>query len=435
GGLNGFGQGDGLGGNGLGGGFGQGFGDGSAQGAMGGAPHGGLNGFGQGDGLGGNGLGGGFGQGFGDGSAQGGMGGVPGTGHGFGQRFGDGSAQGALGGSGQGLSNIADISNSSGIRGLNDNLRSLPDDIQRPGGGYTGISPLGGGFSGYQPANNYKSAHQNTASKSETVRETVRTNDSGETGTGRHQSNFSYAAGITAEFEGRYDSVQQIDKAVISYGRFQFTLTSGNLSNVLRSWRDGPTSQGQAPKAWAIINASMDRVTAQDASLADNNEFKNALRQAGRTQSMREAQDNYGQRNFFDPAVKLANREGVQSRVGQAIYFDTYIQGPRGLRSIIEKTRAAIGDEKMGEQAYLNRFLDERAAYMLRLADQNDIKAQQSLNQAKSERASGNAAKARNSEKAAERYQHTAQMFRNAPERRVEQLRQEVNREFTNPYK
>ena len=229
---------------------------------------------------------------------------------------------------------------------------------------------------------------------------------------------YEYALRVTGQFEsgGNYGAIQLVDIGVISYGKYQNTLASGNLYRLLQDWIALGAGRTEAPNAFTTIQ---DRVSVDAGSfrrntgLAHDQEFINALREAGRTASMRNAQDDYHRRVFFDPAARRAQAQGVQSPIGIAIFFDTLNQG--GLDTCIRDMGGANAQE-MGERAYLHEFLDVRGRYLLRVAASQRRRAAEA-------RSAGNESQAR-------RLETTAGMLERAPQRRLEPLHRRVDEDL-----
>ncbi|MFD3484210.1 chitosanase [Streptomyces sp. NPDC058665] len=90
--------------------------------------------------------------------------------------------------------------------------------------------------------------------------------------------------------------------------------------------------------------------------------------------AFRKAQDDERDRDYFDPAVDTAKADGLGA-LGQFIYYDAYVmhgsgdaRGSTGFRTIREQAlKKAESPAKGGDEAaYLDTFLDARAAAMRR---------------------------------------------------------------------
>jgi chitosanase len=98
--------------------------------------------------------------------------------------------------------------------------------------------------------------------------------------------------------------------------------------------------------------------------------FTAAWKAEAKVEAFREAQDAERDRVYFDPAVRLAKRDGLGT-LGQFIYYDAMVfHGPGanatsfyGLRESAMK-KADLPSEGGSETAYLNAFLDVRKAAM-----------------------------------------------------------------------
>ncbi|MFI5754942.1 chitosanase [Streptomyces sp. NPDC051569] len=100
--------------------------------------------------------------------------------------------------------------------------------------------------------------------------------------------------------------------------------------------------------------------------------FTDAWKKASDDSAMRAAQDAERDRLYFNPAVARAKADRLGT-LGQFIYYDAYVmhgygdsRGTVGFRTIRENAlrKAASPAQGGGEKAYLNAFLDARAAAM-----------------------------------------------------------------------
>lgn len=98
--------------------------------------------------------------------------------------------------------------------------------------------------------------------------------------------------------------------------------------------------------------------------------YARAWRRAARTPGFRRAQDAERDRVYFDPAVRRAERDGLQA-LGQFAYYDALVMhGPGGAPSSFGGIRRAARQRALpparggSETAYLEAFLDARVAVM-----------------------------------------------------------------------
>jgi len=178
------------------------------------------------------------------------------------------------------------------------------------------------------------------------------------------------AADITSAFEGgRTDSLQTADSGIVSYGKHQATLSSGSLGAVLQAY------VGLATSATAqSLAAYLPRVQKKEAALRSDKTFLSLLRTAAGDPAMDQAQDAVFTSRYWTPMAAASAQQGIQSALGYAIFYDTNIQG--GHEDVLARTRAKLGggigdkvkDQPITEQAFLQTYLEEREARLLRLS-------------------------------------------------------------------
>lgn len=172
---------------------------------------------------------------------------------------------------------------------------------------------------------------------------------------------------ITSVFESGAagaSAINDYDDGIVSYGYHQATLQSGALQAVLERYIDygGEFASDLAP--------FMSRVRSKDASLRRDKGFKGLLRTAGGDDAMIAAQhDSFGD-NYFVPAKRAADANGVSSPLGIAILYDTQIQGGIGtvLKRTVKKLGGRVGEKGITEAQFLSEFNARRKARLLALA-------------------------------------------------------------------
>jgi hypothetical protein len=182
---------------------------------------------------------------------------------------------------------------------------------------------------------------------------------------------------ITSVFEsgkpgGRPDAYQNADAGIVSYGKHQATLQSGNLERVLNVYfrrSDSAASQ-------SLRQEYTGRVQRKEESLRHDARFKQLLLEAAHEPAMSKAQGEIFEQNFYRPTIAEARRLGVKTPLGLACLYDTRIQG--GLQQVTGAVSQKLGVTAVGqngpagvvdEQTWLRTFLDEREAWLNRLAD------------------------------------------------------------------
>ena len=174
---------------------------------------------------------------------------------------------------------------------------------------------------------------------------------------------FEYASEITNAFEGgKADSLQTLDSGIVSYGKHQATLASGTLESVINSYiaeSDSDTS--------VAIEKFLPRIQLREESLRTDETFLSLLTTAAQEEAMSNAQEGVFSENFWEPAKKLAEKIGICSPLGKAIFYDTKIQG--GLNTVLSRTIDALPESQQTERGFLALFLDKRRDYLESIAD------------------------------------------------------------------
>lgn len=186
---------------------------------------------------------------------------------------------------------------------------------------------------------------------------------------------------ITSVMEGgSYSSLSLLnDGGIISYGKHQATLSSGNLENVLEAYLASAKGSNAS-----TLQSYMPRVRKKEASLKSETAFINALKAAGKESSMKTAQNTVFYNRFWIPAVNKAQGGGIQSPLGYALLYDTNIQG--GMASVMGRAKQVcggnIGDKVNGktitEAEFLLAYVNEREKRLLELAVAKEAKGEQS---------------------------------------------------------
>ncbi|MBN1120408.1 MAG: chitosanase [Anaerolineae bacterium] len=147
------------------------------------------------------------------------------------------------------------------------------------------------------------------------------------------------AFAISSAFEGGrgYANYQNYDRGIVSYGRFQFTLSSGSLGRVLGIYFDTSTSAVSDQ-----LRAFRDRINVKDEALRHDDTFKALLIEAAEEDEMRDAQDAITIRNYWAPSQDSASVRGIETPLSQALLFDMAIQhGP--MHMYIQRAEAHFG--------------------------------------------------------------------------------------------
>lgn len=177
------------------------------------------------------------------------------------------------------------------------------------------------------------------------------------------------AFNITSSFEGEgYGTFQTYDSGIISYGRFQCTLTSGSLEQLLLLY----LQKGTGFSADQLRDRFIERVRQKDVMLRDDEGFKTLLLRLARDPAMQEAQNEYATTAFWNPVLRGSILpRGISTPLGKAFVFDTAIQhgnwgAERDYLRPAEQTFGATIKSKLGENGLTEQQLLRKAAELRR---------------------------------------------------------------------
>jgi hypothetical protein len=156
------------------------------------------------------------------------------------------------------------------------------------------------------------------------------------------------AFAVTAAFEGKgYDSFQNYDSGIISYGRFQFTLAAGSLGTVVTRFLErssSPTAQELRRFHPGIMN--------RDQGLRHNQQLKQLLIAAASEDAMKQVQNDLAKAAYWDRMLEISARpRGVQSPLGLALLFDIAINFGvmNALLGLAEKDLGVLPKSRLGQ--------------------------------------------------------------------------------------
>ena len=166
---------------------------------------------------------------------------------------------------------------------------------------------------------------------------------------------------------GNYGAVGGLknDKGHLSYGRSQVSLMSGNLFLLIKAYCEAPDAQFAQE-----LSPFLQRLGNKDTTLDQDLAIRNILRQAGNDPAMRRIQDDYFDRNFFQPALAAAQHANLQQPLSQTIAYDTHIQGGWQACSAAVNTDVGPIGTNVTEETWIKRYLEVRTEYLKRHAPQ-----------------------------------------------------------------
>ena len=187
------------------------------------------------------------------------------------------------------------------------------------------------------------------------------------------------------------DKPSSADKGGLSYGIHQASETSGSLHAMLKQYDvKGSTflSEDDRKTFKDQLGKFNSAGTSYGGTSDDRSKFKSILRKACKDPKMAETQDAYFDAAYYTPALAKAADRGVTSPLGQAMFYDTNIQGgcdvvaDRAMEAYIKKYKLPSTTTKIrpeDEREYLTIFNEKRRA---RLAAGNSTGMRASVNRA-----------------------------------------------------
>lgn len=165
----------------------------------------------------------------------------------------------------------------------------------------------------------------------------------------------------TSRVLGDYSSVTLLngDPGHLTYGRSQTTLASGNLHLLIKAYCEAENADFADD-----FRPYLTRLKNKDLTLDHDTTFRRLLREAGREQTMRDEQDAFFDRVYFNPAVTLASAASIATPLGIAVVYDSKVQGSWG--KIRDKTTLKLGGnaKAVGEKKWVTTYVDIRRDWL-----------------------------------------------------------------------
>jgi chitosanase len=164
----------------------------------------------------------------------------------------------------------------------------------------------------------------------------------------------------TGRVQGDYGGIAVLkgDTGHLSYGRSQASLGSGSLFDLLTEY----CAQPNALLAAQLL-PFLPRFQQRDVSLDTDEAVRRLLKQASTDVVMQHTQDRFFSNRFLTPALQAAQRLGITQPLGQAVVYDSHIQGGWGRLQPKVGTINAARDE----QSWIRTYIDVRRKWLLSL--------------------------------------------------------------------
>lgn len=164
----------------------------------------------------------------------------------------------------------------------------------------------------------------------------------------------------TSHVLGDYGLVTVIpgDTGHLTFGRSQTTLGSGNLGKLLTRY----CAAGGAIFGTRLA-PYLPRFEARDLKLDTDTRLHNLLRASADDVVMRDSQDAFFDEFYWQPAARTAAREGIETPLGVAIVYDSFVHGAwRAMRDRTNDTVGTLAD--IGEKRWITRYVATRRDWL-----------------------------------------------------------------------
>lgn len=161
----------------------------------------------------------------------------------------------------------------------------------------------------------------------------------------------------TGQVLGDYGQVTLLagDTGHLTFGRSQTTLGSGNLHRLLQRY-----CENAGARFGRRLAAFLPQARARDATLDRDERLHNLLRATADDPVMRDVQDEFFDEEYFRPAMKGADREGLSLPLSRAVVYDSFVHGSWSrIRDRVEGTPAG-----RGENAWVTEYIAARRDWL-----------------------------------------------------------------------
>ncbi len=148
------------------------------------------------------------------------------------------------------------------------------------------------------------------------------------------------------------------DTGHLSYGKLQATLGSGRLYFLIKDYVEADGAE-MARK----LRPFLPRLERKDFRLDSHRSFKRHLRNAGDDPVMREVQDAFFDRTFWEPTLASADWIGATTALGHAIIFDSRIHG--SWHHVRDTGITSFGNlASIGEKKWMKKYVAHRRNWL-----------------------------------------------------------------------
>jgi hypothetical protein len=187
-----------------------------------------------------------------------------------------------------------------------------------------------------------------------------------------YERTFRASLAITRAFEGGgFDTYQNYDAGIVSYGIMQFTLAAGSLGRVLDIFLDTSSS----PVAQVLRAEYQHRVQIRDANLRNDTRFRDLLKAAAQEIAMQDAQYAVATTNYWEVVIQnyIQRRGNIRLPLTYALFFDMGINFGVN-HGFVRKAEEQLGvpsNSRPGENGITEQQLTAKVAELRRESHYN----------------------------------------------------------------
>jgi len=157
-------------------------------------------------------------------------------------------------------------------------------------------------------------------------------------------------------------TVSSGDPGHLTYGRSQVTLAGGNLAFLVRNYCDSPGATRSLE-----LRPYLPRLDARDLTLDSDQQLHALLREGANDEAMRRVQDEFFDRSFWDPALSAAEALAIESPLGIAVVYDSFIHGSWARLRDATLARAGlptVASTAVDERAWIRAYITFRRDWL-----------------------------------------------------------------------
>lgn len=172
----------------------------------------------------------------------------------------------------------------------------------------------------------------------------------------------------TGQAKGDYGTIvcHPRDPGGLTFGKHQTTIHTGNLYFLIKEYCDTDGAKYVNELRPYLVELEKKLASRKLACSSGSQELKDImriLRDSGSDPVMQAVQDEFFERAYWIPAMKTATDLGINTPLGQAVVYDSFIHGSwNRMRDRTNQNSGLIS--RIGEQAWIKAYIDTRRHWL-----------------------------------------------------------------------